>query len=85
MVTRGAVFDLGANAGPEPWNGDPAQDIAQTDGALGYGGGMRWTFMVYVDGDNNLEGAGINELPANGRHRLDRPREHRDRVRPGRK
>ena len=70
VLTTDCAFDLGNNTSPDdesaqpPWQGGLYQDITGRDGVLGEIDGSQsgWTFMVYLDADNNLEGAGIEDF-----------------------
>lgn len=73
VVTVDTAFDLGNNSNSSslnndpalaPWEGGPFQDISDRQGVLGEIGSVvsGWTFMVYLDADNNLEGAGIEDF-----------------------
>lgn len=72
VASKDCALDLGNNSGTtqeegtylSPWEDGAYQDITGQDGVLGEvgAGGSGWTFMVYVDADNNLEGAGIADF-----------------------
>ncbi|MBN2294566.1 MAG: pre-peptidase C-terminal domain-containing protein [Pirellulales bacterium] len=73
VVTADAALDLGNNSNSTllnidqalpPWEGGPSQDISDREGVLGEIGNIvsGWTFMIYLDADNNLEGAGIEDF-----------------------
>ena len=76
LLTVNSAFDSGNNTNtgsPEgdpallPWEGGLYQDISGRQGVLGKVGdggstATGWTFMVYLDADNNLEGAGIEDF-----------------------
>ena len=73
VLTTDSAFDLGNNNSSSalgddpaqpPWDGGPFQDISGRGGVLGElgTGGSGWTVMVYLDADNNLESAGIDDF-----------------------